>query len=247
MTYPQQPGYPSPYGQQPPGRQQNNLWLIGGSIIAILVVIMTVILVVVQSTQADDSADGGTDGGGDTSTEGEGDGGDDGGDDSDGGSDGGGSGSIELNAEACSAFDLSTFESAYGSYDPDETYTSATSSGGLPSVSCTFYNNDYTSVSIYITDWESADETIDWVKSDAEYYNSDGYTYTEWTEYGDAGGYYSQDYGTYTSTTLHVALGSLDVSITSLLYDDEDVEFEAAFEAWVDLVKQSDALFADYK
>lgn len=240
MTYPQQPGYPSPYGQQPPGRQQNNLWLIGGSIVVVLAIVMTVILVVVQSTQADNSADGGNDGGGGDSSA-------DAGGDGDGGDSGGGSGPIELNAEACGAFDLSTFESSYGSLDEDETYSSESSTGGLPTMSCTFYNDEYTSVNIYVTDWENAEDVVQWVESDAEYFNTDGYTYTEWNEYGDAGGYYTKDYDTYTSTTLHVALGSLDVSISGSLYKDENVEFDAAFEAWADFVRQCDSLFADYK
>ncbi|GAA2321024.1 hypothetical protein GCM10009853_094190 [Glycomyces scopariae] len=243
MTYPSQPGYPSPYGQPPPGgRQQNNLWLIGGSIVLVLVIVMTVILLVVQQTQSDDSADGGGDNGGDSDT-----GGDDGGGD-EGGDDHGDLGSVEINADACAAFDLSAFESNYGSYSPDETSTSSSNSGGNPSVSCTFYNEDYTSVYLYVTDWDSASDVADYVGSDADYYNEEnGYTYSEYTDYGDAGSMYTTDYGESTATTLHVALGSLDVTVSTTLYDNESITAESGLAVLEDFVKQADVLFADYK
>ncbi|WP_335990970.1 hypothetical protein [Glycomyces sp. MUSA5-2] len=238
MTYPSQPGYPSPYGQQPPGRQQNTLWLIGGTVVLVLAIIFTVILIVVQGAQDNSTTNGGDDGGGNN-------GGDNGGDD--GGDNGGDQAAVEMNEEACSAFGLDSFESNYGALDPDSTYSSASTTGGLPSLTCTFYNEDFTSVSIYLSDRESASEVTDSVASDSEYYNeASGYTYADWDGYGDAGSLYSYDYGDSTSYTLHVALGSLDVTISSTLYDDENVSAESAEETWADFVQQSDSLFADY-
>ncbi|GAA1691122.1 hypothetical protein GCM10009830_43540 [Glycomyces endophyticus] len=243
MTYPSQPGYPSPYGQQPPpgGQQQNSLWLIGGSIVLVLVILMTVVLLVVQQSQNDDSADGGSDGG----SEGTDGGGDEGGDE---GTDHSGMGTVEINADACAAFDLSTFEAEYGSYSPDDTYTSSSTTGGLASVTCQYYNEDYTSVYITVTDWEDASDVVDWVNSDADYYNEEnGYTMSEYTDFGDAGTLYSTDYGDSGTTTLHVALGSLDVSTYTTLYEAESISNESGVAVLEDFVRQADVLFADYK
>ncbi|MEU6250498.1 hypothetical protein [Glycomyces sp. NPDC047010] len=242
MTYPSQPGYPSPYGQQqPPGRQQNTLWLIGGTVVIVLAIVFTVILVAVQGNKDDNSADGGnetTDGGNDG-------GGDNGGDD--GGDDSGSQSGVEMNADACGAFSLDSFTESYGAVDEGSTYSSASSSGGVSSLTCTFYNEDFTSVTIYVSDYDNAGDVTDRVTSDADYYNeANGYTYSEWSDYGDAGSLYSYDYGDSVSSTLHVALGSLDVSISSTLYDNESVTTDAALATMADFVQQCDSLFSDY-
>ena len=248
MSYPSQPGYPtSPYGQ-PQSPQQNNLWMIGGAIVVVLVIIMTVILLVVQQTAGDDAA------GSDGSTTGEPDPSDDGGGDttgSEGGDEGNdGGGATEMTAEACDLYDMSQFESAYGTYVPEETYRSATTSNGLSSLNCTFYNPDATSVNVYVTDYEDAAYVKEWVESDVDYYTeADGYEFSEYTEMGDAGSMYSladADLG-YKSIYIHVALGSLDVKVNTSLYDSESVDEAAAIATLEDFLAQSDGLFADYQ
>ncbi|THV24448.1 hypothetical protein [Glycomyces paridis] len=248
MTYPSQPGYPTPqYGQpRPPGQQQNNLWLVGGAILVILVIIMTVILLVVQKTTESNSGDGGS---GDGTTAG--DGGDDGGGD-DGGDDGGdtdyeGLGGVEINADACSAFDMTAFEAALGPNDPDQTYTSASNSGGLASLSCTFYNEDFDSVTMRLYDYESLDDVLYYIESDADYYNEEnGYEFSEYTALGDAGSLYSTGDDTYRTVNLHVALGSIELTVYASWYDGA-IDDEAALTVLEDYVRQCDQLFAEYK
>jgi hypothetical protein len=253
MTYPSQPGYPAPQYGQPKPPQQNNLWLIGGAILVVLVIIMTVILLVVQQTAGNDSAEGGDggsseDAGGDESNDGGGDTGSDG--DDDGGNDGGGDGGTvtEITADSCDAFNMDKFEEVYGAYDPDETTRTASTSGGLASLSCTFYNPDFTSVYLYITDHEDASDVVYWVESDADYYNEEnGYEFSEYTEIGDAGTMYSSTSSGSKSTNIHVALGSLEVKVSTTLYDSEDVDEAAAIETLEDFLVQSDSIFADFQ
>jgi hypothetical protein len=248
MSYPSQPGYQtSPYGQpQPPQQQQNNLWMIGGAILVVLVIVMTVILLVVQQTAGDDSADGGEDPtGGTDSSEGT-DSGDDGGDD---GGDTSGGGSIEINAEACDAFDMTKFEETYGTFIPEDTYVSASNSGGLASLSCGFYGPDVNSVNVYVSDYEDASYVLDSVASDADYYSAEqGYEISEYNEIGDAGSLYTltdTDLG-YKTINIHVALGSLDVKVYTSLWDDGGIDEAAAIETLEDFLRQSETLFADY-
>ncbi|MFG3343060.1 hypothetical protein [Glycomyces sp. NPDC048151] len=249
MTYPSQPGYPTPQygGQSPQPQQQNNLWLIGGAVLTVLIVIMTVILLVVQRTQGSDSdnsggGDGsseGTDGGGESSEDTGG--GDDGGDDN-----GGDQAAIELTSEACDAFDMSVFEEAFGPVDPNQTSRSESSTNGLGTLSCSFYNEDVSGVNLRVSDYETVDEVVDWVEYDAEYYTAaDGYEFSEYTEYGDAGSLYSTTEGSKT-ITLHVAVGSLDVSVFTTLWDGEGLDEAAATAALEDMVVQCGDLFADY-
>lgn len=243
MTYPSQPGYPTPQygGQSPQPQQQNNLWLIGGAVLTVLIIIMTVILLVVQRTQSSGSTDG--DGGGENPT----------GETSsaaDGGETGGDTGpeTIEMIADACDAFDMTKFEEAYGSFVPDETYKSASNSGGLGSLSCTFYNSEYTSVYLTISDYETAEDAAYWVESDADYYNTEnGYEFSEYTDYGDIGSLYSSSLDDSSKTTyIHVALGSLEIKVNTTLYTAESVEEGPAIETMADFLVQSGELFADY-
>jgi hypothetical protein len=247
MTYPSQPGYPTPqYGgptPQPP--QQNNLWLIGGAVVTVLVIIMTVILLVVQRTQSSDTNEGGGGDGSSEGTDGGNDGGNDGGQDN-GGDDGGGSGTVELNSDACDAFDFSAFEDAYGPVDPDQTTRSESSSNGLGTLTCSYYNAEITGVNLSISDYETVEDTVYWVESDADYYNSEnGYEFSEYTELGDAGSFYTQASDGYKSLTLHVALGSLDVKVYTTLWDGEGVDEAAATAVLEDFVTQSSEMFGD--
>ena len=247
MTYPSQPGYPAPQYGQPKPPQQNNLWLIGGAILVVLVIIMTVILLVVQQTAGNDSAEGG-DGGTSEDAGGDDSGGDGGETGSDGGDDGGDGGVSEITADTCDAFNMDKFEEVYGEYNPDDTTRTASSSGGLSSLSCTFYNPDFTSVYISINDYEDASDVVDWVESDAEYYTEeDGYEFSEWTKTGDAGSMYSTSSSGSKTTYIHVALGSLEVRISTTLYDGENVDEAAAMETLEDFIAQCETLFADYQ
>lgn len=243
MSYPSQPGYQtSPYGQ-PQSPQQNNLWMIGGAILVVLIIVMTVILLVVQQTAGGDSADGGEDPTGGTDQSGGTDGGDgDGGDTS-------GGGSIEINAEACDAFDMTQFEATFGTFIPEDTYRSASNSGGLSSLSCGFYGPDITSVNLYVTDYDDASYVLDSVESDIDYYGAEqGYEISEYNEIGDAGSLYTltdTDLG-YKTINIHVALGSLDLKASTSLWDDGDIDEAAATETLEDFLRQSETLFADY-
>jgi hypothetical protein len=246
MTYPSQPGYPTPQygGQSPQPQQQNNLWLIGGAVLTVLIVIMTVILLVVQRTQSsNDSGDGGegpTGGTGESSADGGSDGGDNGGDDGSSG------GTLELTSEACDAFDFGSFEDAYGPIDPDQSTRTESSSNGLGTLSCSFYNEAVTGVNLTISDYETVEDTVYWVESDADYYNSEnGYEFSEYTEQGDAGSFYTQTNDGYKSLNLHVALGSLDVKVYTTLWDGEGVDEAAATAVLEDFVTQSGDMFAD--
>jgi len=251
MTYPSQPGYPTPQygGQSPQPPQQNNLWLIGGAVVTVLIIIMTVILLVVQRTQSSDSNEGGGGDGSSEGTDGGDDGGSDGGDDGgqdNGGDDGGGSGTVELNSDACDAFDFSSFEDAYGPVDPDQTTRSESSTNGLGTLTCSFYNEKVTGINLTISDYETLEDTVYWVESDADYYNSEnGYEFSEYTDQGDAGSFYTQASDGYKSLTLHVALGSLDVKVYTTLWDGEGVEEAAATAALEDFVSQSGEMFSN--
>lgn len=258
MIYPSQPGYPTPQHGQPKlpgGRRENNLWLIGGTLLIVLIIVFTTILLVVQRTVESNAADGG---GGDTggSTEEPTGGGDDGGDtggdtggDSgdtggeDGGSPGGDVSAVTLGADACNAFDLGPFEELFSNYDPDQTYVS----GSNTSVSCTFYTEDYESLGIRIYDYEDASYVVSFIESDEDYYGEeDGYDFRQYDEYGDAGSFYSKDYSGYGTTTLHVALGSLEVSVSVSWFDDplgEDVTLPLLEE----YLFQCDEMFAEYQ
>jgi hypothetical protein len=255
MTYPSQPGYPTPqYGGQPPQpQQQNNLWLIGGAVLTVLVIIMTVILLVVQRTQGSSDNEGGG-GDGTDSTQGTDEGGDNGGDDGgddNGGDDGGDTGgdlqATELVSEACDAFDMTAFEEAFGALDPEQTSRTESSTNGLGSLSCAFYNEAVTGVNLRISDYETVEDVVDWVEADADYYGTDStYEFNEYTEYGDAGSFYKTTTSGTTSLYLHVAVGSLDVYVSSTLWEGEDVDEGAAVAAMEDIVAQCGELFADY-
>ncbi|MDN3243379.1 hypothetical protein [Glycomyces tritici] len=258
MTYPSQPGYPTPQygGQSPQPQQQNNLWLIGGAVLTVLIIIMTVILLVVQRTQGSsdnegsggdgtDSSEGATEGGDNGGDDGGGDGGDNGGDD--GGDDGGNAPASGLVSEACDAFDMSAFEEAFGAVDPDLTSRTETSTNGLGSLSCNFYNENATGLSVRINDYEDAEGAVDWVELDAEYYGTDSdYEYTEYTAYGDAGSYYTSTTSGTKSLYMNVAVGSLVVYVSATLWDGENIDEAAAKAAMENLVEQSGELFADF-
>ncbi len=236
MTYPSQPGYPTPqYGgppQQP--QQQNNLWLVGGAILVVLVIIMTVILLVVQRTAGSGSADGGDDGNG-------GNGGD---------PDHSNLEATELVAEACEQLDFSVIEEALGeSIDPSSSSNSSSSTDSYDSVACYSYTDtSYNSVSGTVYDYETGDDPQTFVEWDAETYSGDAdYEYAEYTDYGDLGSVYTNiSDPSFQTTYLHVALGSLEVSL-SASYDGNAVDSAAVTEGLGDLLKQFDVLFADYK
>jgi hypothetical protein len=248
MTYPSQPGYPAPQYGQPKSPQQNNLWLIGGAILVVLVIIMTVILLVVQQTAGNDSSEGG-DGGTSEDAGGGDESGDDGGETGSDGGDTGGA-SVEMNAEACDAFDMTKFEEVYGTFIPEDTYRSASTSGGLSSLNCGFYNPDLASVNVYVTDYEDAEHVLSSVESDADYYNEEqGYELSEYTEIGDAGTMYTETDTSlgYKSINIHVALGSLDVKVYSILWEDDGLDEAAVIETLEDFIRQCETLFVDYQ
>lgn len=243
MSYPSQPGYPTPqYGQpQPPGQRQNNLWLIGGAIIIILVIIMTVILVLVQNNAGSDSGDGGDGGETEGQTEGEED------------PDGGETDHEELSAgafetETCDQIDMGKFEEATGeTVDPESNYHSSSEYESYDNVSCYFYTSEsFHSLNINLYDYETADEVLSFIEYDAEYYSAEAdYEYEEYTAHGDAGALYTNiSDPSYQTTYLHVALGSLETSL-SMNYDGTKIETADAKAALEDVLLQVDALFAD--
>ncbi|SDE19548.1 hypothetical protein [Glycomyces harbinensis] len=234
MSYPSQPGYPTPqYGQpQPPGQQQNNLWLIGGAVVVILIILMTVVLLIVQQT-GDDSPSGD---GGET-----------------GGETGGDSSYEELppaafESETCDQIDMAAFEEATGdSVDPESSSHSSSSYDSYDNVSCYFYtSSNYYSMNVNLYDYETLEEVLDFVEYDAEMYGEDGdYEYEEYTANGDAGSLYSLvSDPEYQTTYLHVALGSLE-TVVSITYNANDVDPANVKTALEDVLLQVDALFAD--
>ncbi|WP_157975021.1 hypothetical protein [Glycomyces dulcitolivorans] len=232
MTYPSQPGYPSPYGQQlpPNGRQNNNLWLIGGSVVLVLVILMTVILLVVQQTQNDNSADGGTDGGGDT--------------------DYSGLDSVPFDSTACDSFDASGFADAVGdTIDEGSSSNYSSSSDSYDSITCSFYTAEQF---IYITanfyDYGTLDEVMTYIDYDDEMYGTDAdYEMSDYTDLGDGGNVYTNiSDPSYQSTYIHVALGSVEASVYAS-YDASTTDKDAVINGLSDIIAQADALFADYQ
>jgi hypothetical protein len=240
MTYPSQPGYPTPYGQpQPPGQRQNNLWLIGGAIVVILIIVMTVTLLLVQQNTGSDSADGG---GGDGETSGE-----TGGDDNGGDTEYDELEPSEFTSEGCNGIDTGTFEEVTGeSVDPDSSSHSFSSYESYDSVSCSFYTStSYYSMYVYLYDYETAEEVVTYIEYDDDTYANDpDYEFAEYTEHGDVGTLYSNiSDPTYQTTYLHVALGSLETRI-SINYD-ESLDPATVTPALEDVLLQVDAIFAD--
>ena len=236
MSYPSQPGYPTPqYGQpQPPGQRQNNLWLIGGAIVIILVIIMTVILVLVQQRAGTDSGNGGetdgpTDAGGDETDYEE-------------------VPAAVFETETCDQIDMTKFEEATGdTIEEGSGNYSSSNTGSYDSISCSFYTTDnFYSLSINLYDYETTEEVLPYIEYDADYYGVEAdYEYEEYTAHGDAGSLYSNvSDPTYQTTSLHVALASLETSI-SISYNAEEVDPAGVKTALEDVLLQIDALFAD--
>lgn len=240
MSYPSQPGYPTPqYGQRPPGQQQNNLWLIGGTVVIILVIIMTVVLLVVQQSAGTDSGDGG-DGG---ETGGENTGGDEESDYED-------LPAGEFNSDSCNMYELSKFEEVTGdTVDPESNSHSFSSYESYDNVSCYFYTSEnFYSLNVSLYDYETAEEVVSYIDYDAETYdNNPDYEFAEYNEYGDAGTIYSLvSDPSYQSTYLHVALGSLETRI-SMTYNANEIDVATVTTALEDVLMQTDVIFADVK
>jgi hypothetical protein len=232
MTYPSQPGYPSPYGQQlpPNGRQNNNLWLIGGSIVLVLVILMTVILLVVQQTQNDNSADGGSDGGGDT--------------------DYSGLDSVPFDGTACDSFDATTFADYVGdTLDEGSSSNYSSSTDTYDAVTCSFYTSEnYVYITANFYDYATLDEVMTFIEYDVDSYGTDSeYEFGEYTELGDAGYVYTNiSDPSYQSTYIHVALGSVEANVYAS-YDSSLTDKDAVVSGLTDILQQADALFADYQ
>ena len=232
MTYPSQPGYPTPhYGQPQPPQQQNNLWLIGGAILVVLIIMLTVILLVVQRTAGSDSSDSG-------------DGGETGGETDDHSN----LESTAFESEACEQFDLTAYEEFIGeTVDPAANSHSSSSYSSYDGVLCYYYTSEsFWSLNASFYDYETADDVLTFIEWDADTYEGDSkYEFSEYTAYGDAGTVYTDiSDPSYQTTTLHVALGSLETKL-SVSYDGSEVDSAAALTALEDILKQSDALFAD--
>jgi hypothetical protein len=249
MSYPSQPSFTPPYGQ-PPAPRQTNLWLVGTAIIVALIVIMTVTLLILQNTQ-DESTEGG-DGGDPTTaaeetteeepteeepteeepTEEEPTGGE----------------AAGFSEETCGAFDPSNFESLYGeALDPDETYSSASSSGDTGSLSCTFNSPDYDTVSIYVYAWNDADGALEWMEDDREYWGGESdYTVTDYTAVGDAGFHVVFGEGDdYQKRGIHIVAGALEIEVEAWIYESEHGT-EEADEYLQTVAEEALAMFADY-
>ncbi|MCH7232355.1 hypothetical protein L0U85_16055 [Glycomyces sp. L485] len=228
MSYPSQPSYTPPYGQPQPPRN-TNLWLVGSAIIAVLVVIMTVTLLIIQRTEGSATAGGGEDpqtssGNESTATEEEtteeetteGD------DVEESAGDGGGE-YAGLKEETCDAYDLSAFEEYFGaSLDADDTYRSASTSGDSGSVYCSFYTDEYDSLTISVYVEDDAEWARDFFDSDKEYREEDSdYEVSDYSDLGDAGyvSVYVDD--SYESHELRVISGKIDVKVSSAIYSDE--------------------------
>ncbi|MEU6861260.1 hypothetical protein AB0B28_20600 [Glycomyces sp. NPDC046736] len=238
MSYPPQQGYTAPhYGQpQPPGQQQNNLWLIGGTVLVVLVIIMTVILLIVQRTAGNNAANGG----GETEEP----------------EPTGNEHTEELDpvaefsSDACNQLDFSVFEAAVGeAIDYEENSSSESSSSSYNSVTCYFYTEDYNSVNISLYDYEEAEDAINYIEYDEESYGSDPeYEFSEYTAYGDAGSVYTRiSEPSYQTTYLHVALGSLEISMSGSYDATEGVQAADVAAGLEDIMLQLDALYADFQ
>ncbi|WP_035696917.1 hypothetical protein, partial [Glycomyces tenuis] len=227
-------------------------WLVGSAVIVVLIVIMTVVLVILQ--RSNDSTEGGS---GDPSTSAaepttqeepteeepteeeptEEEPTDDGGGDAAG-----------FTEATCEAFDQSKFEELYGEApDPDESYTSASSSGDTGSLSCNYYTTNYDSSGVYVYAWGDSDSAMDWWEDEKETWSEDSdYVVTDYTAFGDAG--YHMVFGegdTYQKRSIHVVVGGLEIDAEVWIYPDEQ-DPAVADEYLQSLGEQAAEMFADY-
>lgn len=239
MSYPSQPQYTPPYGQPPQKQGNNNLWMIGGTVIAVLAILMTVILVLVQQgSDSDEAGDPsqteGTDGSQSEGTEEE------------------TSAEVEeasgFNDDVCQTYDMTSFEEVFGEApDPNESYTSASSSGETGSLTCSFYTSDYDFASIYVDVTNDAEFNIGWVEDNKQSYSDDSdYEVTDYTELGDAG--YMRVYASGSTETIaiNVAVQNIEIEAEATIYL-EDQDHDEAVAMVEDLLMQGYLKFAGYE
>ncbi|GAB3650352.1 hypothetical protein [Glycomyces tarimensis] len=249
MSYPSQPSYTPPYGQ-PQTPRQNNLWLVCGAIIAVLLVVLTVILFIVQRTAGDDTAAGS---GGESTTPTEEAATSEEGDpeptEEEATPDGGGTGEAAGFDEAtCDAYDLTKFEEVIGaSVDPDETYTSASSSGETGSVNCQFYTDDlFWHLTIDVNVGSDPDYNIEYIQDDIEYWSdSEGYEVEEY-DYGDAGYMYKYGDPTYQKLNINVAVSNIEIEVSTWI-DNTTHDYDAAVEMLHASLEEAHGYFAEYE
>lgn len=249
MSYPSQPQFTPPYGQ-PPQRQANNLWLIGGSVIAVLAIIMAVTLMIVQQTADSDEAGGGgeTEEPTEEGTEEEPTGEETTEDDS-GGDDSGGGEASGYDEATCDAYDLAPIEELFGepADHPGGTTISSDSYGdGSGYLSCAYTTNDYDSLTVTANGYGSADSAMDTYEFDYDYWNdAEDYEVTDFDEIGDEG--YHSVYGSSGSQLREIefVVGKVLFSARVWIYTDEH-DADKADEVLANFGQQAADLFADH-
>jgi hypothetical protein len=252
MSYPSQPSYTPPYGQPQPPRQ-TNLWLVGGTIIVVVAVILTVTLVIFQRAAGSDEEDGDDliaddqssqsdqveptedeptedPGGGDDPTEDIGE-------------------PAGFAETTCGAFDMAKFTELYEVVpDPDETYTSASSSGDTGNLSCTFYSDDFDTSKISIMAWGDPSSAMDWWESDKEFWEDEpDYELTDFDDLGEAGYHlvFGED-GSYQKRSLNIVSGALEFEVDCWIASDRK-DPALADEYLQDMAEQILTMFAEYE
>ncbi|THV42096.1 hypothetical protein [Glycomyces buryatensis] len=247
MSYPPtQPSYPNPYGQQqpqPPQQQGNNLWLIGVTVIVVLAVIMAVVLLIVQ--RSNDSNQGG---GGDPTTAPESsaeettEGGDD---PTDGGDEPVTDGEATLAESDCELYDTSGFEELIGDeVDPDESSTSASTSGDTANISCSFYTSNYDTLRLYVDVTDDSDFNIGWVEDMQDSYaEDDTYTVEDYTTYGDTGYTHESTSYDYTTIGINLAISNIEVEATTMM-EESEYDRDAAIAVLDGMIAQVETYYA---
>ena len=242
MSYPSQPQYQYPYGQ-PPQKQGNNLWMIGGTVIAVLAVLMTVILVLVHQNANSNVADDPTeDIEEETTSEGE--------ETTPAGEEETTPAGEEVSGfteAVCDTYDLTSFEELFGAGpDPDRTITSATSAGATGSVNCSFSTADYDSASIYVDVTSDAEYNIEWIEDEREIYADADYEITDYDELGDAGYMRVYSVGSVETIGIAVAIQNIEVEVDITIVLDKHGHDEGVAVA-EDLLMQGYLKFAGYE
>ncbi|WP_211253058.1 hypothetical protein, partial [Glycomyces tenuis] len=163
--------------------------------------------------------------------------------------DGGGGDATGFSEDICTTYDLSTFEEVLGDeIDPDQTYTSASSSGETGSVSCNFYTKDYWSLRLYVDVTDDPEFNIGWVEDEQVSQAEDGtYEVTDYTALGDTGYMAkSTDTSSYQTILINVAVANIELEAEASI-DPAVHDADAAVAMLEDLLSELYVSFAGYE
>ncbi|WP_155830298.1 hypothetical protein [Glycomyces tenuis] len=223
------------------GRKQ--MWFIGVAIFLILMVLLSGALYMVQQNSDDDGAAEAPTTGSTTTEEPTAD---------EPTEDPTTSASGEVGASAgftdatCEAYDLTSFETAYGApHDPTQNSASSNDDEGYALLNCSFYGDDYAELIIAATGWREEQAAMDLFDMDRSEYEADTeYTVTD-LDMGDAGFRASRTSGDFEEIEYRFVQGSLEVSISAEIMP-ADHDLEAADAMLADVSAQTIALLESY-